>query len=308
MNKPLHIETPLLESRPLSEFVNGQVWLKMDALQPSGSFKLRGLGHACQQRVTDGAQRLMIASGGNAGIAVAYSGRKLGVPTVVIVPESVSPRAVEVLEQEQATVITEGASWQESHNHAMQIKQDQDGYLHPFDDPLVWAGHATMVDEVKQQGFMPDVVIASVGGGGLLCGVLEGLHRNDMASTPVIAVETEGAASLAKSVQAREPITLPAITSIATTLGAKRVAQNAFDWCQKHPVVNHVISDRQAVDACLHFARDHRVLVEPACGASLAPVYQSLDYLQDKERILVIVCGGSGVTMEQLQSWDASVV
>jgi len=80
---PLHIETPLIESRPLSACSERRVWLKMEAFQPSGSFKLRGIGSACQEYARRGAARFLSSSGGNAGIAVAYAGRQLGVPVIV---------------------------------------------------------------------------------------------------------------------------------------------------------------------------------------------------------------------------------
>ena len=91
--KPLHIETPLFESRPLSIQAGRSVWLKFDALQPPGSFKIRGIGHACQEYVRRGAKRLISSSGGNAGIAVAYAGRHLSVPVLIVVPETTSELA-----------------------------------------------------------------------------------------------------------------------------------------------------------------------------------------------------------------------
>ena len=81
----LHIETPLIESIPLSRKVRGRVWLKMEALQPTGSFKIRGIGQATQHYLSKGVKRFISSSGGNAGIAVAYSGRKLGAPVTVVV-------------------------------------------------------------------------------------------------------------------------------------------------------------------------------------------------------------------------------
>jgi L-serine/L-threonine ammonia-lyase len=77
----LHLSTPLLHSLPLSSLVIGQVWLKMEALQPTGSFKIRGIGHACRTYIEQGATRLLSSSGGNAGLAVAFAGRKLAVPS-----------------------------------------------------------------------------------------------------------------------------------------------------------------------------------------------------------------------------------
>ncbi|ANA15325.1 pyridoxal-5'-phosphate-dependent protein beta subunit (plasmid) [Acetobacter pasteurianus NBRC 101655] len=89
----LSIKTPLLESLPLEQLNGTQVWMKMEAAQPSGSFKIRGIGHACEYHYGKGARRFISSSGGNAGLAVAYAGRKLGVPVVVVVPETTSERA-----------------------------------------------------------------------------------------------------------------------------------------------------------------------------------------------------------------------
>ena len=93
------------------------------------------------------------------------------------------------------------------------------------------------------------------------------------------------------------------IKSIATSLGAKKVATTAYDWCLKHEVVSHVVSDKDSDDACLQFSIDHRLLVEPACGASLSTLYNPVEVLTDKEKILVIVCGGAGVTFAQIDAW-----
>ena len=303
-SQPLHIETPLIESAPLARRVKGKVWLKMEGHQPSGSFKLRGIGHACQTHVSAGARKFLSSSGGNAGIAVAYCGRKLGVPVTVVVPETTSQKAIEAIRQEQAEVVVRGKTWQEAHHEALQLQQQSTVYIHPFDDPLLWQGHGTIIDEVRRCGLLPDVVVLSVGGGGLLCGVIEGLHKNKMAHVPIVAVETKGADSLASSLRAGRHVEIEAIQSIATSLGAKKVARAAYEWCSRHEVVSHVVSDREAVDACLRFSRDHCLVVEPACGASLAAVYDPIDMLMDKGDILVIVCGGACVTMSQLEAWD----
>jgi L-serine/L-threonine ammonia-lyase len=303
-NENLHIITPIIQSGILSDGIKGNVWLKMEALQPSGSFKLRGIGHACRIYKDKGAKKFIGSSGGNAGIAVAFSGRKLDVPVTVVVPQSTPVRAIDLIKQNKAQVIVEGKTWQEAHEHAMKLMDDDTYYLHPFDNPLLWEGHATIIDEVKQAGITPDVVILSVGGGGLFCGVIEGLQRNGWNHVPVVAVETAGADSLAQSINANRNIELDNITSIATSLGAKKVAEKAFLNSISHKVLNHVVTDREALNACFRFSNDHRILVEPACGASLSVVYSPIDFLLDKKNILVIVCGGAGVSIEQLKEWD----
>ncbi|HEX9173632.1 MAG TPA: pyridoxal-phosphate dependent enzyme [Telluria sp.] len=302
----LHIETPLLESGALAR-PGRSVWLKMDALQPSGSFKLRGIGHACAEYARRGARRFISSSGGNAGIAAAYAGRKLGLPVLVVVPETTSLRARELIAREGAEIVVHGASFQEANARAQAMLGERDAFIHPFDDPLLWHGHAGMIDEVVRAGLAPDAVVLSVGGGGLLCGVVEGLRRNGLSQVPVIAVETAGADAYARSLGAGERIELSAITSIATSLGARRVSERAFELAGEHPIRPVVVSDRAAVDACLRFMDDHRVVVEPACGAALAVAYDDQGVLAGASKVLVIVCGGVTATVEQLQRWGADL-
>jgi L-serine/L-threonine ammonia-lyase len=298
---PLHIATPLLASNTMGR--DGQtVWLKMEALQPAGSFKNRGVGHACSVYAARGARRFVSSSGGNAGIAAAYAGRKLGLPVLVVVPETVSPRALELLRLEQAEVIVHGASFQEANEYAQSLLTATDAFIHPFDDPLLWEGHASMIDEVAARGLRPDAVVLSVGGGGLLCGVAEGLRRQGWHDVPLIAVETAGAASYAAALAAGEPVTLPAITSIATSLGARKVAQAAYDVARNHAVRSVVVSDGEAVAACRRFLQDQRVVVEPACGAALAVAYDGAA-VAGCANVLVIVCGGVTATVAQLDAW-----
>lgn len=299
----LHIETPLIESRQLSQIAGRSIWLKLDALQVPGSFKIRGVGHACTEYVSRGARRLVSSSGGNAGLAVAYAGRSLGVPVTVVVPQTTSERARELLRLENAEVIVHGASWQEANELAVSLVGATDAFLHPFDDPLLWQGHATVIDEVERAGLVPDAVVLSVGGGGLLCGVAEGLHRNGWSHIPIIAVETEGAASFHAAATAGHAVQLDQINSIATSLGAKRVCEQAVKWSKEQTIHSVLVSDKSAVVACQRFLTDHRVLVEPACGASLALAYENSPALEPFKTVLVIVCGGATATVDQLKQW-----
>lgn len=304
----LHIATPLLRHDSLSAALGKQVLLKMENLQPSGSFKLRGIGLLCQRAAAEGVTHFVCPSGGNAGFAAAVAGAALGVRTTIVVPstthESVRHRIFDI----GAEVIVHGTVWDEANQEALrQCESPGTVYVPPFDHPDIWDGNATLIDEAVAQcraaGTDFDAVICAVGGGGLMCGVLEGLHRNGLAAVPVIAVETEGAASLHAAIEAGELVTLPTIQSIATSLGARRVAQHAFDWTHQHDVRSVTVSDAQAVNACRRFANDMRTLVEPACGAALAVVYQNLPVLQAFRAPLVVVCGGIGVDLAKLEDW-----
>lgn len=302
---PLHIETPYIESRALTIHSGRSIWLKMEALQPPGSFKIRGVGLKCQEAVKKGAARFISSSGGNAGIAVAYAGRKLSIPVIVVVPETTTDRAKELVRQEGAELLVHGASWQEANSLAISMVGSGDAFIHPFDDELLWQGHASMVDEMARSGEAPDAIVLSVGGGGLLCGVVEGLQRNNWGNVPVIAVETIGADSFSQAVKAGHPVELPAIQSIASSLGARKIAKRAYDWTKQHSIRSVVVSDRQAVKACMSFILDHRIVVEPACGAALAAIYGNMDEIREFNKVSVIVCGGVTATIEQLNKWSS---
>jgi len=298
------METSVFESLPMGDIAGKPVFLKMECFQPPGSFKIRGIGLLCKEYVEEGTSHLISSSGGNAGLAVAYAGRLLGVGVTVVVPETTSADVCRRIEQEGAKLIVHGAVWDESHAFASRLSEDVNGaYISPFDHPTIWRGHSSIVDEIVGQCNKPDVIILSVGGGGLLCGIVEGLERHGWQDVSIVAVETEGASSLASSVSAGRLVTLDRINTVATTLGAKKIAARAFQYANTRNVAPFVVTDGAAVDACLRFSKDHRILVEPACGASLSVVYGGAEGIRRARSVLVIVCGGIGVSIEKLLKW-----
>jgi L-serine/L-threonine ammonia-lyase len=297
----LHIETPLIISDVLSDLVDKDIRLKLDALQPSGSFKIRGVGFACEYFANKGAKSFLSSSGGNAGMAVAYAGKKLGIPVKVIVPETTSTRSISLLKKDNAEVIIHGSSWLEANELAQSILTDETAFIHPFDDELLWSGHSTIIDEVKATDFKPDLIILSVGGAGLLAGVIKGLLNNKWEDTPIMAVETFGAASLNNSLKKGETVELDKISSLATSLGAKKVSEGAFKLACAHNVISVLTSDLDTLLTCENFLSDHKILVEPACGAALSPVYNQMNELEAFSKILVIVCGGSTMTIDDIR-------
>lgn len=301
--KPLHTHTPLLMSHGTLRPDGGLALLKMDALQPSGSFKMRGVGHLCQLAAAEGAAAIIVPSGGNAGIAAAIAGGKLGMPVYVVVPTSTSDEAKALLKTYGADVEVRGASFDDAAAYAKARADDLKAvFVHPFDDERLWAGHASLIDEVVADGESFDCIITSVGGGGLLLGLLDGLKRNGLEDVPVFSIETVGADSLSQSVDEDHPVTLDAITSVASSLGARRVADAAFEAVKQGRVTCLTVTDRQAVDASAKFLDDHRVLVEPACGAALASLNVHADQFAPYQRPLVVVCGGAGISSARLEA------
>jgi len=270
------------------------------------------------------------SSGGNAGLACVCAARLLGHPASVVVPLSTKPMMIAKLKAAGASaVIQRGANWKEADTYLREVvlKSDKNGvYVPPFDHPDIWEGHSTIVDEMKRQmdhpgpvngvvnGYhdtdeRPDAIVCSVGGGGLFCGIMEGIERVGWDDVPVLALETEGAESLNKSLKAGQIITLPGITSLATSLGATRVADRTFELAQKPNVRSVVLSDAEAAMGCWRLADDQRIMVEMACGVNVALCYegrleQALGRKLSKEsKVVIVLCGGSIVTVDMLTEW-----
>ena len=147
----------------------------------------------------------------------------------VFVPETTTETAKDLIRQEGADVVVQGASWRSKTNERSPRSTRTRRFCILSTIRCLWSGHATMIDEVVRSGVGFDVVVLSVGGGGLLAGVAEGLARNGLQDTPIIAVETEGAASLSAAVKEGRLVELSAISSIATSLGARKVCERAFE-------------------------------------------------------------------------------
>ena len=306
---PLHDITPLIRSAPLCNKLNCDVFFKMDCAQPPGSFKLRGIGATVSEAVAQGADGVVSSSGGNAGLATAHAARALGIACTVVLPTTTPDAVRGKLEKEYgAEVIVEGAVWDEANERAKALAEEYKRPLvHPFEGETTWSGHASLVEEIDAQlaeiGKKMDAIVCCVGGGGLLAGVLRGVgDRNDCV---IVAAETHGADSFAQSFEAGKPATIP-ITSIAKSLGAGTPSPIVLkDALASNRVYTHVVSDAAAVRACLDFADERRVLVEPACGAALACVYGDdvPAVLRDRRCVVVEVCGGAVINMEQMDAW-----
>jgi L-serine/L-threonine ammonia-lyase len=314
--KELYTRTPMIHSNPLSSLVGKPVYLKLDALQASGSFKDRGMAHLCSSLKQEGVTEVISSSGGNAGLAVATVGAKLGMSVSVIVPETTKPLVIAKLESLGAHVTVHGENWNAADSLARErvAANPKAKYVSPYDNPLLWTGHSSLIDEVvtdtEQTGDGVGAIVVSVGGGGLLCGVLEGCARQRI-KIKVIAAETKGASCFGQAWEAGEVVLLPGIDSIATSLGATSCTPVALERARDHlgGFASAICSDAEAVDACIKFAQDHRLLVEPACGAALAVAYSERLrhlHLDGVEGAVVFeICGGSGVNVDLLHAWKS---
>ncbi|KAF2769329.1 tryptophan synthase beta subunit-like PLP-dependent enzyme [Teratosphaeria nubilosa] len=328
----LWLKTPLIESASLSQAAGCRILLKLDPLQPSGSFKSRGIGafchHALLTSANPNATHFYASSGGNAGLACVHAARTLGRPSTVVVPLTTTPMMIAKLRAAGARrILQHGSNLTEADTYmrgvvvkAARERGEEAVCVHPFDDPVTWAGHGTMIEEIEEdlcaQGeSAPSVVICSVGGGGLFNGLVDGVEAQGprWESTTVLGVETSGCDSLAQSLAAGELVTLPGITSQATSLGATRVSSRTFELAQRGRetgrTANAVLSDADAARGCVRFADEERMFVELACGVSIAVCFGgSLERALGRkvgreEVVVVVVCGGSNVTSAMIEGW-----
>ncbi|OCL15319.1 tryptophan synthase beta subunit-like PLP-dependent enzyme [Glonium stellatum] len=313
------VQTPLKESSSLSRAANCRVFLKLENLQPSGSFKSRGIGNYLLARLSSNPSstpHIYSSSGGNAGLACVYAARTLHHPCTVVVPLSTKPMMISKLRAAGAhDVIQHGATWAEADKYLREevLGKDNKGiYVPPFDHPDIWTGNATIMHEIKEQmphGEKPDVVICSVGGGGLFNGVCEGLDALGWSDVQVLAMETKGAESLAKSISARELVTLPGITSQATSLGAVRVTGKSLEYGLRPNVKSVMLPDAEAAMGCWRLADDERLMVEMASGVNVALCYDGRlekvlgRKLGKESKVVIVLCGGSNVTVDMLMRW-----
>lgn len=307
----LHLKTPLIESPALTALCNRRVLLKLDNLQPSGSFKIRGHGHLVQTHAAAGITHFISSSGGNAGAAVAEAGRLVGARVTIVLPSSTPNFMLQRLKAAGAEVRVEGSVWDEADAVARKLAHADEHAVHvsPFDDPLLWQGHASLVTELAADLSEPPAAVAvSVGGGGLLLGTVTGLRDAKWAHVPIIAAETIGADSLSKALQAGQIVRLPEISSIAKSLGALAVSQSCMDVVSEGAkIMSQVVSDREAVEACSFLATKHRFLVEPACGAAIAAAIHAAPKLPVGDApIVVVVCGGNMASPALLADWMAA--
>ena len=275
------------------------VHFKMECDQPTGSFKIRGMNKLIAEYKKSGVTEIISSSGGNAGYSAAYIAQKLNLKCTVIVPEYTSQKAKDLILSTGAEVIVHGAIWQDANEKALELVQEKNaGHISPFDHPLLWEGHASLIEECAAMMDEPEAIAVAVGGGGLLCGVLEGMKKVGW-NSDIISCETKGAASFNKCLETGKWEKLDSINTIAGSLGAKQVAEQAYKEIQNFNFSPNTVSDQTAIKSAIYFHKDFKEEVEVACGAALSSVYYPN---HNYNSVLVIACGGIGNTISELKN------
>jgi threonine dehydratase len=266
-----------------------EVWLKLEHLQVGGSFKARGmlnrmLAHAIP------ASGVIIASGGNAGIATAAAAQALSAPCEVFVPLLASEAKRRRLRDFGATVIVTGAAYSEA-QEACLTRQRSSGALlmHAYDQVEVVAGAASLAAEIEVQAGVPDSVLVSVGGGGLIGGVAAWFEDR----CRVVALEPTLAPTLFQARQAGRPVDVAVGGIAADSLGAKCIGEIAWEVSQRHVQDTLLLSD-DAIRAAQHYLwQEFKLAVEPAAALGLAALQSCAYQTRPDETICLILCGAN---------------
>ncbi len=340
VSTPLHSNTPFVHSAHLSNLTGHNIYLKLDCDQPSGSFKIRGIGKICQSAILRQKQagsstppHLVTSSGGNAGLAVAYAASRAGVGSTIFVPTSTEADVVEKLRATGAEVVVGGDSWDQADQGARGLVREKEGavYVHPFEGDELVSGHSGLVDELYDQfagsaregGENIDAIICSVGGGGLIRGIIQGALKQTQTPT-LVAVQNFGVDSFNRSFDRHlhssssgsrndrpgDVVTLDKIASKCTSMGTKKCSLTTLhDAIAYHNrtasqggITTLTVTDDLSASACWQFSSTSDQIgdgkgtrmVELSCASALTPVFHPwiLEELVQRSEALKAKVGG----------------
>ena len=266
-----------------------ELWLKLEHLQRGGSFKARGMFNRMLSLPIPVAG-VVVASGGNAGIAVAVAAQALGVHCEVFLPELSPVAKREKLAALGADVRVGGAAYADAYAACLQ-RQAQTGALlmHAYDQPEVVAGAGTLAAEVEAEAGLPDRVLVSVGGGGLIAGMAAWFASR----TRVEALEPTGSPTLHDARAAGRPVDVAVGGLAADALGARRIGSIAWPICQQHVAAAHLVPDAAITAAQQTLWRELRLAVELAAALPLAALQAGVVQPLPHERVLLVLCGAN---------------
>ncbi len=289
------VETPVVKAPELSARTGAHVSLKLESLQVTGSFKLRGAAN--KMLSLSGSQRergVVTCSSGNHGRAVAYVGDLLDIPATVCVPEWVDPTKLNAMRRHRAETILHGKSYEDAEAKSYQIERERGlTYVHPFDDPRVIAGQGTIGLELLEQVPMLDTVVVPLSGGGLISGVALALKREEPLIR-VVAVSAKNARVMHESLEAGRPIAFPEDDTIANALSGGIGLNNRHTFELVRDLVDEylVVSEAEIRQAMAFTASEHKLVVEGGGAVGIAALLSGR-FSGTGEITAVVVSGGN---------------
>lgn len=283
--------TPLDYSSTFSALCGCDVYLKFENLQKTGSFKVRGALNKIQAMPEERRRAgVVTASAGNHAQGVAYAGSISGIPVTVVMPTAAALSKIVATEGYGAAVVLAGRDYAEAYEHAVTLAHERGAtFLHGFDDAEIITGQGTVGLEILEQLPEVDTVVAPVGGGGLLAGILCALRGS---KARVVAVQAEMAATLADSVRAGAPTFSPSAETIADGLATRSVGKLPFEIIAAAQPLILEVSDTEIAAAVLLLLERAKTVVEGAGGAALAACLAGR-LPADAKKVAVVLSGGN---------------
>ena len=285
--------TPSLAVEPLKDSLAlGELVLKLECLQVTGSFKARGASNTLFSLPEDEVRRgIITASGGNHGLAVAYAGWRAETRAMIYLPASTPAAKAEKMRAWGAEVVVEGAVFDDAKEAALKTAEAEGlTFIHPFDDPRIIAGQGTVGIEILEDDPGLDYLFVAIGGGGLISGVATAVKALKPSIT-VIGVEPIGAPTLKESLAAGQLVTLPEITTAAGTLAPRRSAEINLGIIGSKVDELVLVSDEEMVAAARTLWFELGIAAELSGAAALAAIQQGRYALPADARVGAIVCG-----------------
>ncbi|PKP34613.1 MAG: hypothetical protein CVU00_06125 [Bacteroidetes bacterium HGW-Bacteroidetes-17] len=298
---PIINYTPLIRSYILSEKWGKNIALKLENLQPTGAFKLRGAANAILSLSESEKKRGVVTiSTGNHGKAVAYMGKKLGIRSVVCISELVPKVKIDAMRNLGAEVVIFGKNQDEATDHALQMEKKEGlFFISPFDDPNIIAGQGTIALEVLEQNPGTDTIIVPLSGGGLI----SGMAFTAKAINPkikMIGVTNDTEPAMYKSLKAGHIVKVGEFESLADALTGPISADNkyTFEMCKKYVDETILISEEQIAKAMAYALLKEKLVLEGGGAAGIATILdkKALSFGEN----IVAVCSGNSVSMEVL--------
>ncbi|SAK62089.1 threonine dehydratase [Caballeronia temeraria] len=292
------LATPLVLSQSLSRMAGVPVHLKLETLQPTGSFKLRGATNALAQIAEQGCKRVVTASTGNHGRAVAHAARALGIEAAVCMSSLVPKNKVDAVAALGARVVIVGKSQDDAQIEAQRLVREEGyAFVPPFDDERVIAGQATIGLEILEA--LPDAasIVVPLSGGGLFSGVAFAA-KNIRASVKMIGVSMQRGAAMHASLAAGKPVFVDELETLADSLGGGIGLDNRHTFTMTRDLIDDVVLlDEISISrGIVHAYREERLVVEGAAAVGIAAV---LDGAIPVDRgPIVIVVSGSNIDIE----------
>ncbi len=287
------LRTPLIYFHALSRVSGREVFLKLENLQTTGSFKLRGaINRLTRLKERGEGTRVVAASAGNHGQGVAFAAAQLGLPAAIVMPQGASISKQLATQGYGAQVILHGRDLSEALERAQVLVAQGYTFIHPYDDPEVIAGQGTLGLEIVEDLPGVDTVVLPVGGGGLAAGVavaIKGLKPD----VRLIGVQTAQVPSLVAALEAGAPTPVPSRPTLADGINVPRVGRHPFPLLRQHLSEVVLVQEAEIVQALLLLLEGKKVLAE---GAGAAPAAAFLGPLRDRDlgrRVVLLVSGGN---------------